>query len=298
MADDAWDERLPSDPSIASTLFPECTSEHHPLVDDLALVAVGERLTPDLEQHILDCPPCLHAASAWIELADLAAFGNSTADVPPPGGGVWTAIGAELALTPSGPGSGGPAPASTASPAGAVGVAAPAADRPTPAESQSSAPVAGAEATVVPLSSRRPMRRWLVPAAAAAAGVALAVAAAVVAQQPDSGELRAVADLTIVPGGPAASGSRGSAELMATSQAQMVRVSVEDLPAGANSYEVWLFDGTGDMVSLGFLRDGQGVFAVPAGVDVNAFNTVDVSDEPGDGNPAHSGVSVVRGTFV
>lgn len=297
MADDAWDERLPSDPTVWSTLFPECTSKHHPLVDDLALVAVGERLTPDLEQHILECPPCLHAASAWVELADLAAFGNSTAAVPPPGGGVWAAIGTELDLTPSGPGPGGPALGS-GPPTDPVDVGSSATGRAAPADPVSGASVAGAEATVVPLSSRRPARRWLVPAAAAAAGVALAIGAAVVGQQPDVGELRAVADLTIVPGGPATSGSRGAAELMATPQAQMVRVSVDDLPAGANSYEVWLFDGTGAMISLGFLRDGQGVFAVPAGVDVSTFNTVDVSDEPGDGNPAHSGVSVVRGTFV
>lgn len=282
MADNAWDDRLPRDPSVSSSLFPECTSEHHPLVDDLALVAVGERLPGDLERHILECPPCLQAAAAWAELADLAAIGNSTADVPAPGVDVWGAIGAELSLTDGGSDGG-----SDTGPGETPSAATPIDDAVT------------AHPTVVPLRARRPMRTWLVPVAAAAAGVGLAVAAAVVAQQPSEDQLQAVADLTVVPGGPLSGDANlGSAELMRTADGQVVRVAVADLPAGARSYEVWLFDENGDMVSLGSLRDGQGVFVVPAGVDTADFRTVDVSDEPGDGNPQHSGISVVRGTFT
>lgn len=296
MADDAWDDRLPRDPAISSSLFPECQSEHHPLTDDLALVAVGERLSDDLERHILECPPCLEAAAAWAELADLAAIGNSTADVPPPGTDVWAAIGAALAL-PDGPPTAGPPSVDASRPVATDASGDEATDHAPPALSSDQTGPAPA-GTVVPLTGRRPARRWLVPVAAAAAGIALAVGAAVVGQQPGPDQLRAVADLTVVPGGPVTGSTLGSAELMSTSQAQMVRVAVDDLPRGSGSYEVWLFDGTGDMVSLGFLHDGQGTFVVPQGVDTERFNTVDVSDEPGDGNPAHSGISVVRGTFV
>lgn len=300
MADDAWDERLPVDPAIWSGLFPECTSPHHPLVDDLALVAVGDRLPEELEQHILDCPPCLEAAAAWARLADLAVIGNSTADVPGPGEDVWSSIGAELALTTGsvgdGPGSGVAAGEDAAVDRDRSGDGSPAvAD-----DGWTDEIGPGPDATVVPLTSRRPARRWLVPAAAGIAAVALAVGAAVVAGQPGSSDLRAVADLAVVPGGPVpGEGNLGSAELMSTADGTMVRVSVGDLPAGGGgAYEVWLFDGDGDMVSLGFLQDGQGTFVVPPGVDTDDFRTVDVSDEPGDGNPKHSGISVVRGTFV
>jgi hypothetical protein len=58
---------------------------------------------------------------------------------------------------------------------------------------------------------------------------------------------------------------------------------------------VWLIDPTvSKMVSLGPLRD-DGVYDVPAGVDPFAFPIVDVSAEPVDGNPAHSGDSLLRG---
>ena len=52
------------------------------------------------------------------------------------------------------------------------------------------------------------------------------------------------------------------------------------------------------MVSLGTLADGSGSFTVPEGIDTTQYRTVDISDEPPDGNPAHSGISLVRGTFA
>ena len=42
----------------------------------------------------------------------------------------------------------------------------------------------------------------------------------------------------------------------------------------------------------------SGTFAVPAGLDLGEYPIVDVSDEPVDGNPAHSSVSIVRGTLA
>ena len=51
------------------------------------------------------------------------------------------------------------------------------------------------------------------------------------------------------------------------------------------------------LVSLGMLDGTTGEFAVPAGLDLAEFPVVDVSDEPLDGEPAHSGVSVVRGAL-
>jgi hypothetical protein len=60
---------------------------------------------------------------------------------------------------------------------------------------------------------------------------------------------------------------------------------------------VWLFGDNGKMVSLGTLDDGNGTFTVPADISTREYRTVDVSDEPPDGNPAHSGISLIRGAF-
>ena len=59
--------------------------------------------------------------------------------------------------------------------------------------------------------------------------------------------------------------------------------------------EVWLIrsDASG-LAGLG-LYGSSGRFAVPEGIDLDEFTLVDVSAEPVDGNPAHSGDSIVRG---
>lgn len=51
------------------------------------------------------------------------------------------------------------------------------------------------------------------------------------------------------------------------------------------------------MVSLGPSRP-DGRYAVPSGVDAGRFPVVDVSLEPPDGDPTHSGTSVLRGTLA
>lgn len=61
--------------------------------------------------------------------------------------------------------------------------------------------------------------------------------------------------------------------------------------------EVWLIaPDLSRLVSLGILTADSGTFPLPAGLDLAEFPIVDVSDEPLDGNPAHSSVSIVRGT--
>jgi anti-sigma-K factor RskA len=60
---------------------------------------------------------------------------------------------------------------------------------------------------------------------------------------------------------------------------------------------VWLVDlEAGRLVALGTLDDdGRAELAVPAGVDLSDYPEVDVSLEPDDGDPQHSGDSVLRG---
>ncbi|WP_198598110.1 anti-sigma factor domain-containing protein [Blastococcus atacamensis] len=70
-----------------------------------------------------------------------------------------------------------------------------------------------------------------------------------------------------------------------------------DAPALEDEYyELWLIEpDVVDMVSLGVLRPGTQTFELPAALDLGEFPLVDVSVEPIDGDPTHSGVSVARG---
>lgn len=73
-------------------------------------------------------------------------------------------------------------------------------------------------------------------------------------------------------------------------------LSADDFPTGDDSFlELWVIDEeVAGMHSLGVV-DGSGEFVLPAGLKTNQFPIVDVSVEPIDGDPTHSGVSVYRG---
>ncbi len=95
----------------------------------------------------------------------------------------------------------------------------------------------------------------------------------------------------------AATGS-GRAELVDANGTYQVRLQTDGLDPGDGYLELWLLDPTATrLVSLGPLRD-DGVYEVPAGVDPGEFPVVDVSVEPVDGDPTHSGESVLRGQLV
>lgn len=74
-------------------------------------------------------------------------------------------------------------------------------------------------------------------------------------------------------------------------------VSVDGVDPADGYFELWLLNAeASELVSLGPIRS-DGVYPLPAGLDLDAFPVVDVSVEAFDGNPAHSGESVFRGTF-
>ena len=152
-----------------------------------------------------------------------------------------------------------------------------------------------ADADVVALDSRRPRPgRWI----AAAAAVGLVVGGGTtwwVAQRPDPVTVIASAILEPLPGRDAS----GSAVVQTS--ADGTRVLVVDLAEPGSSSddgfrEVWLLkpDVSG-LVSLGTLAGTSGRFDLPAGLDLSQFSVVDVSEEQFDGDPAHSGDSIVRG---
>lgn len=74
-----------------------------------------------------------------------------------------------------------------------------------------------------------------------------------------------------------------------------IAVDLGGLPTTSGFHEVWLLDpDTGALVSLGPVRADH-VYAVPDTVDLAELSVLDVSDEPRDGDPTHSGDSLLRG---
>lgn len=146
--------------------------------------------------------------------------------------------------------------------------------------------------TVTPMrTSQRPSRRWLVPLTAmAAAAAAVVVAAGIIATRDDEPDVVAAVDLELL--GQAGS---GRAELVDADGTTRLRLETADLDAGDGFLEVWLIDPTvTKLVSLGPLRT-DGLYDLPAGVTAGEFPIVDISIEPVDGDPTHSGNSILRG---
>ena len=91
----------------------------------------------------------------------------------------------------------------------------------------------------------------------------------------------------------------GSAQVVETKDGQRTLEVRVDKNEARGYQEVWLIaPDLSRLVSLGVMTSESGTFAVPAGLDLGAYPIVDVSDEPVDGNPAHSSVSIVRGTLA
>ncbi len=92
-------------------------------------------------------------------------------------------------------------------------------------------------------------------------------------------------------------GAVGSAVLEETPDGKrMVRVELEADQAADSYREVWLITKDASaLVSLGVLEGAEGTFTVPAEIDVSQYVLVDVSNEADDGQPGHSGDSIVRG---
>jgi anti-sigma-K factor RskA len=103
---------------------------------------------------------------------------------------------------------------------------------------------------------------------------------------------------TALAGLPAAPNASGEADVTQSAQGRTLALDVRKLGAPDGFYEVWLIDKTvTKMVPVGVLSGSTGRFTLPAGVNLADYPLVDVSVEPLDGNPAHSGRSVLRGTL-
>ncbi len=146
-------------------------------------------------------------------------------------------------------------------------------------------------APVVDLAARRrTVRRWSAAAAAAVGVVAVAAA------QLTGSTTREVAAAAITSDGlPLAVDGDASAVIVDDDGRYVLELSVPPMPdPQGGAWEVWVIDtDVADMHSLGTLDGGR--LALPEGVEPADFPIVDISFEPADGDPAHSGQSILRG---
>ena len=226
--------------------------------DDLALLALGEQPEHADRTHLDACAMCRDEVDQLRRVVTSAR--SVTADDTPvaPPAQVWGAVAAELGLD------------------------------------SSASPRTDEVATVLPLT--RPRRRTaLLVAAAALVGVLVgSVVTGLVVSGGDDGGVVASADLAPLP----QHQGTGAAEVVGTGDKRVLRLDVTGLTTGEGFYEVWLLGADGKrLVSLGLLDGSTASFPLPSQVDLADFPVVDVSLEPADGNPAHSGDSIVRGTL-
>ena len=152
-------------------------------------------------------------------------------------------------------------------------------------------------------AAARPRRAWLRPAAAAAIACALlgvGVAAGLVVGSRGSGG----------PEGPALAlkpltqpSSAGGTARVVGSGGDTLDLQVHGLaPTGGRGfYELWLMDTAKRLVALGTFQvpaSGNATVRVPLPAKPSSYRYLDVSREPADGNPAHSGDSVLRGATL
>ena len=234
--------------------------ESHVDDDVLALLALGEdAASPDERAHVEQCERCAAEVAALGGVVSLARVSQGPLVAPAPQ--VWDRIEAELGLTPasSDPGSSGDAD------------------------------------VVVSLPRRRLAWGWV--AGAAAAGVLIGGVGVAWTQSRTGGGETVVASAALdpLPGWSA----EGTARVEVGQDGERVLVvDVQDGDDEDGFREVWLLrpDVSG-LVSLGTLTGSTGRFDLPAGLDLDEFSVVDVSLEQFDGDPAHSGDSIVRGAL-
>lgn len=210
---------------------------------------------------------------AIAELADLRAIARRVGSEPvaweTPPTGLWGRIAADLTHGSDAP----PAPVDAGSHDG---------------RADTGRPVAAIE----PRRRRRSPVPWF---AAAAAALVLVVAGTVLwSLRPDDPAVVARAELELL----GATGE-GRATLVERDGAFQLRLDTRDLDVGDDVFaEVWMINpDVTAMISLGPLR-GDGRYELPAGLDPMAFPIVDISIEPFDGDPTHSGNSVLRGQLA
>ena len=161
-------------------------------------------------------------------------------------------------------------------------------------------------AGVISLDQRRRPKALAFLAAAAAIVAVVGFAISVTGSDPAAQQL-AEANLVYDPVAfdPLGADAAATALLIDEDGLLTVQIDYASLPAAGDAdLEVWLIepdsDGNpADLVSLGFFNpDDPSALTVPANYDPDIYYVVDISIEPHDGDPTHSGRSILRGALT
>jgi hypothetical protein len=93
-------------------------------------------------------------------------------------------------------------------------------------------------------------------------------------------------------------GAEGSVLVSAGGERATVDVGGLEPSGPDRFYELWLLDADGRMIALGSFQvdeDGRADVEVPIPVEPSRYQFFDVSLQEDNGDPAHSGISVLRG---
>lgn len=279
--------------------------------DALTLLALGETATDEEAAHLEQCPRCradLGSFSRVVTAARRAGAGESddaalpvtaapersspASSLQAPDPSVWAGIHRELNLgddlreDPLAAGAhvvpAVPAAAGTPAPAHAA-----------PDTRSETRAASGASVTSLAAARRRRSGTWLAAAAAAVVVAGAGTWGALRAVDPPPGP-EVVASTELAP--LASYSDTGSAVIDQLPDGRRELVVTASSDAAQGYREVWLLaPDAASMVSLGTMEGTEARFELPADLDLSRYPVVDISDEPYDGDPAHSGDSILRG---
>ncbi|MER7575782.1 anti-sigma factor [Streptomyces sp. NPDC126514] len=239
----------------------------------LTLMALGDPPSPDVTQHLLACSRCRQELQALRRVAaHMRAPSPTDGDLLEPPADLWDAIADELNLST-------PDAERTAAPG-------------TP-------PFSLRSRDAIAPGRRRRLARFTIGLAACAALLGAAAGSAVTwwatqstTAAPSAEEGNRLRSLQ--------ANSAGYASLSDSDGHRTLEITVKGLPSTAGYFEVWLMDRTHTkLISMGVLGpDGHATLPVPGNVDLREYSEVDVSVQPYNGKPDHSGDSVVRGPYA
>ena len=236
-------------------------------------------LTPEAAAHLDECEQCRTEVSAYLAVGDAL---RERVTLERPSEDVWARIAAELDSEPvdlasrretrSASATTTPAPIPVPEPSGNAG---------------------GAGGTVTELPRSNPWIRRIAFAAAAsfALGAARTVVLGQLINRPNAEVIQAIG-LDPLPGWDA----EGTATLKQSNGDTILVIDLPEPEIGDGFREVWLIDRNVErLVSLGTMTGDRAEFTIPEGLDLDEYVIVDVSREHFDGDPTHSGDSIVRG---
>jgi hypothetical protein len=281
--------------------------------EELSLLALyGDWQDEAGREHLRVCPACASDYAALRRAVDAVKTAPDTSSLSVPGPQVWAGIHRELGLSPS--------VQEDPLTAARRDAALPSTERPDARDVQAAAPrdtgphgsgapgavpddgqqgrVAPSDAPSARIYPRKNPAWWQRTGtwmAAAAAAVLVAAGGIWALNRPAQPQPLAEAQLTPL----AEYSATGSARVVETAGGARTLEVTLDKDEAQGYQEVWLIaPDLSRLVSLGVMNADSGTFQVPAGLELADYPIVDVSDEPVDGNPAHSSVSIVRGTLT